>query len=108
VIPPNTVTRTQLITSTVSNFLFLNQNNKTCKIGGGNYNTSHYTLDRIFNSDAKQETLFKVVAKETIDDVLNGFNGTIFTYGQSGSGKTFTMYGTDLYDDTKGIIPRSM
>ena len=85
------------------------KNNKSCKIEGGSHKPTHYTLDRIFNYEVKQDLLFKAVAKETIDDVLNGFNGTIFTYGQSGSGKTYTMYGTDLYsNETKGIIPRSM
>jgi len=53
--------------------------------------------------------MFSEVAQGTMDDVLAGYNGTIFTYGQSGSGKTFTMYGTDIYDEkTKGIIPRCM
>ena len=38
---------------------------------------------------------------------MAGYNGTIFAYGQSGSGKTYTMYGKDIYDEnTKGIIPR--
>ena len=35
-------------------------------------------------------------------DVLNGYNGTIFAYGQTSSGKTFTMYGTDAH---RGIVP---
>ena len=33
------------------------------------------------------------VGKETVEDVLNGYNGTIFAFGQTGSGKTFTMNG---------------
>ena len=38
---------------------------------------------------------------------MEGYNGTIFAYGQSGSGKTYTMYGPDIFDDIyKGIIPR--
>ena len=38
---------------------------------------------------------------------MEGYNGTIFAYGQSGSGKTYTMYGPDIFDDVyKGIIPR--
>ena len=40
-------------------------------------------------------------------DDLWGYNGTIFAYGKSCSGKTFTIYGEDIYDDNiKGIIPR--
>lgn len=66
-----------------------------------------YTLDRIFDSNTSQEQIFNEVAKTTINDILRGYNGTIFTYGQSGSGKTHTMYGSSLYDpDLKGMIPR--
>lgn len=68
-----------------------------------------FTLDRIFDIDTSQKMFYESVAKPTIMDVLNGYNGTIFAYGQSGSGKTFSMYGNDLYDDElKGIIPRSI
>ena len=48
-----------------------------------------------------------MVGKEIVKDVLSGYNGTIFAYGQSGSGKTYTMYGDDIYDiENRGIIPR--
>ncbi len=42
-------------------------------------------------------------------DVLEGYNGTIFAYGQSGSGKTFTMFGPEkpYPDELKGVIPRA-
>ena len=38
---------------------------------------------------------------------MEGYNGTIFAYGQTGTGKTFTMEGTDN-PDLKGIIPRTI
>ena len=80
-----------------------------CTIGGGTHKKELYTLDKIFDMNTSQEKMFTEVAQETIDDVLSGYNGTIFTYGQSGSGKTYTMYGTDICDEnTKGIIPRCM
>ena len=85
---------------------FLNE--KSCKINGGLHQNLDYTLDKIFNINSTQSEIFTDVAKSTIDDVLNGFNGTIFAYGQSGTGKTYTIYGTDLYNESKGIIPRSM
>lgn len=67
-----------------------------------------YTLDRIFDPDTTQDNFYNNVIEETIIDVLKGVNGTVFAYGQSGSGKTYTMYGNDLLDDSKGVIPRSM
>ena len=40
---------------------------------------------------------------------MDGYNGTIFAYGQTSSGKTFTMEGLSIEDDKlKGIIPRMM
>ncbi len=72
------------------------------------YNKNNFTLDRIFDPQITQEQLYQEVAQETIVDVLKGVNGTIFAYGQSGSGKTYTMYGNDLLDESKGVIPRSM
>ena len=63
----------------------------------------------ILNCETKQSELYKEVVEASINDVLNGYNGTIFTYGQSGSGKTYTMFGNDIWDeDKKGVIPRSM
>ena len=42
-----------------------------------------------------------------MDDILNGYNGTVFAYGQTGAGKSYTMMGSDIDDaDAKGIIPR--
>lgn len=65
-------------------------------------------FDRTFPTDTPQRTVYAVVGKETIEDVLNGYNGTIFAYGQTGSGKTYTMFG-ELHDEAlKGIVPRSM
>jgi kinesin family protein 5 len=66
-----------------------------------------YTLDRIFNSESKQEEIFEFAGRETITDILDGFNGTIFAYGQTSSGKTHTMFGEMHSEDLKGIIPRS-
>lgn len=42
-----------------------------------------------------------------MDDILNGYNGTVFAYGQTGAGKSYTMMGSDIDDDSsRGIIPR--
>jgi len=68
-----------------------------------------FTFDRVFNTYSSQTEIFDCIAKPLIDDVLKGYNGTIFTYGQSGSGKTYTMFGEDILDEsTQGIIPRAI
>ena len=52
--------------------------------------------------------MFNETASATVDEVMNGFNGTFFAYGQTGAGKSFSMFGPDVaQDDLQGIIPRS-
>ena len=66
------------------------------------------TMDNVYGPESKQEEIYDFMGKDTIDDVLKGYNGTIFAYGQTGSGKTFTMYGLDIADkEIRGIIPRA-
>ena len=68
--------------------------------------SNQFVFDKVFNTDANQDFIYNIVGKEIVNDVMSGYNGTIFAYGQSGSGKTYTMYGPDFYDKNKGIIPR--
>jgi kinesin family protein 5 len=68
-----------------------------------------YQFDRVFYSPATtQKEVYDLAARDTIEDVLSGYNGTIFAYGQTGAGKSFSMSGADVtHPETKGIIPRS-
>lgn len=51
--------------------------------------------------------MYDLAARPIIDSVLEGFNGTIFAYGQTSSGKTHTMQGPNIDDvEMQGIIPR--
>lgn len=47
-----------------------------------------FTFDQVIDQSTNQSTCFDLVAKNTVRDVLKGYNGSIFAYGQSGSGKT--------------------
>lgn len=56
---------------------------------------------------SRQADIFDYSIRPTVDDILNGYNGTVFAYGQTGAGKSYTMMGTDIDDENgKGIIPR--
>jgi kinesin family protein 5 len=56
---------------------------------------------------SRQVDVFDYSIRPTVDDILNGYNGTVFAYGQTGAGKSYTMMGTNIDDDVgKGIIPR--
>uniref|UniRef100_A0A669D838 Kinesin-like protein n=2 Tax=Oreochromis niloticus TaxID=8128 RepID=A0A669D838_ORENI len=65
-----------------------------------------YVFDRVFPPTTEQVQVYDTCAKQIVRDVLGGYNGTIFAYGQTSSGKTHTMEGT-LHDPHQmGIIPR--
>ena len=70
-----------------------------------------YTMDKVFGEGVTQEELFEEIGMPIIASFLNGYNCTIFCYGQTGAGKTHTMMGPlDALYETKasshGLIPR--
>ncbi|XP_074550695.1 kinesin heavy chain-like [Halichoeres trimaculatus] len=65
-----------------------------------------YVFDRVFTPSTEQVQVYDTCARQIVKDVLGGYNGTIFAYGQTSSGKTHTMEG-NLHDPhLMGIIPR--
>ena len=56
--------------------------------------------------DSRQADVFEFSIRPTVDDILNGYNGTVFAYGQTGAGKSYSMMGNIDDQDSKGIIPR--
>ena len=68
----------------------------------------HFKFARVFDQDAPQEDIFDHVAKHMIDRFLGGFNGTIFAYGQTSSGKTYTIEGSSRSYAERGLIPRTI
>ena len=69
-------------------------------------NVYRYNFDRIFTPSSTQEDIYSFGVKEIIDSVLNGYNGTVLAYGQTSSGKTYTMQGEMEPPEIQGIIPR--
>lgn len=66
-----------------------------------------FTFDRVFNMQCKQSDIFDYSIRPTVDDLLNGYNGTVFAYGQTGAGKSYTMMGSSIDDEVgRGVIPR--
>lgn len=65
-----------------------------------------YVYDKVFKPNATQELVYNTAAKPIVADVLSGYNGTIFAYGQTSSGKTHTMEGVMGDSVLQGIIPR--
>ncbi|XP_075256672.1 uncharacterized protein LOC142349142 [Convolutriloba macropyga] len=65
-----------------------------------------YNFDAVIGPNFTQAQVYDTAAKHVLEDVLNGYNGTIFAYGQTASGKTFTMEGALKDKENQGIIPR--
>ena len=57
-----------------------------------------FNFDHVFNFTTPQAEIYRVAGKPVIESVLEGFNGTIFAYGQTSSGKTHTMQGPSIDD----------
>ena len=69
-----------------------------------------YTFDHIFDMDSTQEDVYKIAAVPAVESLMSGYNSTIFAYGQTGTGKTYTMEGFsyDYLSPKKGLIPRAI
>lgn len=84
---------------------------KTCTIHGFNPENPNekrnFTFDSTYNKESSQVDIFNETALPILTSVMEGYNGTIFAYGQTGTGKTFTMEGSE-HPDKQGIIPRSI
>ncbi|KAL0223106.1 hypothetical protein P9112_002496 [Eukaryota sp. TZLM1-RC] len=65
-----------------------------------------FLFDLILSDNSTQQHVYEEVAKPVVDDVLEGYNGTILAYGQTGTGKTYTLSNFDR--DNYGIIPRAL
>jgi len=79
--------------------------------------TKTFQFDKVFGIQSKQLDVYRAVVEPLIGQVMQGYNCTVFAYGQTGTGKTFTMEGGDGRDDpgmtwendpTSGIIPRAL
>lgn len=70
-----------------------------------------FTFDTCFKETTTQEEIFKVAGVPIIKNVLDGYNSTIFAYGQTGAGKTHTMMGethkkNGVRSENMGLAPR--
>ena len=64
-----------------------------------------FHFDQAFDPASSQEEVFQTCCGPIIKDVLNGFSGTVMAYGQTSSGKTYTIQGDETGTE-QGFIPR--
>ncbi|KAK9816474.1 hypothetical protein WJX72_000729 [[Myrmecia] bisecta] len=71
----------------------------------GGHHDHQFAFEQILHN-VTQEKVYEVCGEDTVGSVLDGFNGTILAYGQTGAGKTFTMTGGKENFRSRGVIPR--
>ncbi|XP_035881710.1 centromere-associated protein E isoform X5 [Phyllostomus discolor] len=76
-------------------------NNTVYQVDG----SKSFNFDRVFHSNETTKNVYEEIAVPIIDSAIQGYNGTIFAYGQTASGKTYTMMGSEDY---LGVIPRAI
>ncbi|XP_027399731.1 centromere-associated protein E isoform X3 [Bos indicus x Bos taurus] len=76
-------------------------NNTVYQVDG----SKSFNFDRVFHSNETTKNVYEEIAVPIIDSAIQGYNGTIFAYGQTASGKTYTMMGSQEY---LGVIPRAI
>eukprot|EP00438_Fugacium_kawagutii_P030620 Skav206076 [mRNA] locus=scaffold1771:207792:210526:+ [translate_table: standard] len=73
--------------------------------GGDSSMKGNYVFNRVFEQSMSQAAIYNATAKPFVQDFLTGTNVTIFAYGQTGTGKTYTIFGPS---EDPGIISRSL
>jgi hypothetical protein len=67
-----------------------------------------FTFDGAYGPDSTNEQIYADVAFPLVDGVTEGYNGTVFAYGQTGCGKTYTIQGCDDSPEQRGVVPRAI
>uniref|UniRef100_A0A8C3G0T8 Kinesin-like protein KIF21A n=1 Tax=Chrysemys picta bellii TaxID=8478 RepID=A0A8C3G0T8_CHRPI len=70
-----------------------------------------FTFDYVFNIDSQQEEIYDQCVEKLIEGCFEGYNATVFAYGQTGAGKTYTMgtgFDVNITEEEQGIISRAV
>ncbi|KAI4993984.1 hypothetical protein ZWY2020_008297 [Hordeum vulgare] len=72
-----------------------------------------FTFDKVFGPKSQQRAIYDNAVAPIVDDVLEGYNCTVFAFGQTGTGKTYTMEGEMMQQvgdlpATAGVMPRAV
>ncbi|XP_044486892.1 kinesin-like protein KIN-UA [Mangifera indica] len=82
---------------------------KRLKLRKNNWDAETYEFDEVLTEFASQKRVYEVAAKPVVESVLDGYNGTVMAYGQTGTGKTYTLGRLGEEDpSTRGIMVRAM
>ena len=65
------------------------------ELGKNRSKEKQYAFDYAFNAETGQQEIFESTSKFLVEGILEGYNATVFAYGATGAGKTYTMLGTE-------------
>lgn len=74
--------------------------------GDDTKSAKNFTFDGVYGISSSTEVIYSEIVCPIVNGVVEGYNGTVFAYGQTSCGKTFTMDGIQTPSAQKGIIPR--
>lgn len=69
------------------------------------YHTKEFEFDFVFDESTTQDEVYTNTTKMLLDNIMHGYNSTVFAYGATGSGKTYTMVGND---DSPGLMIKAI
>lgn len=82
---------------------------KRLKLRRNNWDLDTFEFDEVLTEFASQKRVYEVVAKPVVESVLDGYNGTVMAYGQTGTGKTYTLARLGEEDmSARGIMVRAL
>ncbi|XP_017762642.1 PREDICTED: kinesin-like protein KIF6 [Eufriesea mexicana] len=87
--------------------ILVSRNQKSKEYPDNRPESWNFSFFQIFEESSTQDDVFDNVARPVLESALDGYNGTVFAYGQTASGKTHTITGK-LDDEYRGVIPRSL
>lgn len=99
----------ELLDADYSDCVELQPELKRLNLRKNNWSSDSFKFDEVLSESASQKRVYEVVAKPVVESVLDGYNGTIMAYGQTGTGKTYTL-GCMGKDDAseRGIMVRAL
>ena len=81
--------------------------NNTVSVISDRNEAKTFPFDYVYPMETTQREVYDQVAFPIVDSIFQGYNGTVFAYGQTGCGKTYTMMGIVTDPELKGIIPNA-
>ena len=85
----------------------VDKDNNTVSVISDKNESKTFPFDYVYPMETTQREVYDQVAFPIVDSIFQGYNGTIFAYGQTGCGKTFTMMGIITDPQLRGVIPNA-